>query len=213
MVTGSAFAESKGGGGGGGGSSGWIRRDFGLLIGLGSTFNDETASSTFYQRSGGFPELGLNLRFGLRTGIVDLGLTGSYSLIWNNEVKKADAGVYEKYRYDAHQMLGGGFVTYNLFGSGKDTTEILFEYYPYAAHSIKYADDSAQNPYRAGDEIKGNGWGLGFGGNRGDGSVWLLYRSLNMTDGDLGGTTSTWPNSSHSRVHVQTVTLVVGRSI
>jgi hypothetical protein len=203
-------ASAEGGGGGGGGL---LRRDFAFGLGMASTFFDETAAGIFYQHSGGFPELELDLRIGLRTEIFSLGATGSYALAWVNAVKKADHGIYEKYRYDAHQALAGGFVTYNVLGSGKDTTELLFEYYPYASHSIKYADDTAQNPFRAGDEIKGNGWGAGFGGTRGDGSLWLIYRSLNLTEGSLNGQSQTWPTANHNRVHVQTVTLLIGRSI
>src|SRR5947208_1112295 len=84
----SVSAEAEGGGGGGG-SGGLLRRDFGIALGLASTSFDESAGGIFYQHSGGLPELGIDLRIGLRTSIVSVGVTGSYSLTWANSVKKA----------------------------------------------------------------------------------------------------------------------------
>jgi hypothetical protein len=199
--------------GGGGGSSGIFRRDFGLGVSVGSSFFDETASGTFYQHTGLAVGLEGDLRLGARlTDIFSLGVTGSYGINWFNSGRETRSNVIDHYKYETYQGLAGGFATLNI-GATKESNEVMFEYYGYANQSVRYTDGHAENPYQDnGDSLSGHGWGVGFGGKRGDSSGWLFYRSLTFDNQKLGHTDTNLPTSSHSEIHYQMLVLQVGQS-
>jgi hypothetical protein len=108
--------------------------------------------------------------------------------------------------------LAGGFATINI-GATKESNEVIFEYYGYANQSVRYSDGHAENPYQEnGDSLNGHGWGIGFGGKRGDSSGWLFYRSLSFDNQKLGHTETNLPTGTHSEIHDQTLVLELGQS-
>ncbi len=200
------------------GATNWFRKDLAFGLTGTSSFFDETNKNIFYQHTGLSFGLEADLRLGVRINILSLGAVGAYGVNWVNNVRQKSNGT-DTYRHDVYQGLAGGFAAINI-GAGKDSNEIIGEYYSTANQTVYYSDIKTENPYKANDSLKGKGWGVGVGGRRGDNISWIMYRMITFDSQNLDNVDSDLPSSTkkgsqtntHSTVRSQSLTFMVGQS-